>query len=196
MKSTKAIGIDPALRHGAVVQCLFWYLERKSRLDAKQVQVIRQWDRGSENSLAEASTLEDILSTVDFVTEPLKHIDPLPVVIDYSFHSIFWGGRKLAVVKTTFLIASIYQRVLSYGHRPLLLTPKSLRVKMGLPGKTSKEETWSAALNQIVSFDTRLQNWWDNNTTGDVKDALILAAYGAIDELGVSDAIFQPVEPE
>lgn len=106
------------------------------------------------------------------------------IVLDWDPNSIYWGGRKIAVLYQAQLIGMIRGWLLEKGasFKLQLVRPSDLRRGLGYKGNVSKGSLHQAVAN--ISESLIIPEDQDNKAR-DLQDALILAYYSYLSKRGL-----------
>jgi hypothetical protein len=193
----RALGVDLATNIGGVVHVYF--TERKSdrRIEIVRITPVFAWKVGKRKGrsvLLYASTFTshrkwafwqnrakereathfDLFhfaqSLIDVITPALDI--GLPIGIDWSDRSVFWG-RRLQAVHLAVIFGYLCRGLFEHGCFPLAIAADQIRASLSLTQKVEKEELHSIVRDRWTWYtQARLQ--WDNLTL-DEKDAVVLA---------------------
>lgn len=161
----RTLGLDPALRHGALVEGLWDFSDQ---VQLKETHIICQWETPARKRgpLSADSTSGEIMEFSNWIVAQLAvHQDRLknvPIGIDWHPMSVFWGNRK-AGLKLTFFMGYLARALQTLGHPVVFIEPEEVRVAFGHGRGLSKDEVWES-----IPFFSDAQD-------PDERDALILA---------------------
>jgi len=158
------LGLDPALRHGVMVQGHWDFSGKTPELVSSNV--IAEWStpRRQRGALHKDATIDEIQGFCNWITGQLAatRITGVPIGVDWHPMSIFWGDRK-AGVKLTYMMGYLARSLETLGCPVVFLDPGEVRKAFGLPPSTPKESIWDQ-----VSF-------FPGSANSDERDALILS---------------------
>lgn len=160
------MGLDPALRHGALVEGL-WDFSDEAHPRLVNTSIVAQWTtaRRQRGFLHANCTSGDIMAFSNWlIAELTKRPDlkNVPVGVDWHPNSVFWGNRK-AGIKLTFWMGYVCRALQTLGNPVVFLEPEEVRVAFGHGRGINKDEVWES-----IPF-------FSDATDPDERDALILA---------------------
>lgn len=174
-----AFGLDPSLRHGALVFATFEFPQGES---VSQYRILVDWDdsfswdKKSEFAIGMTSPPGAVWALIRQVVRPLRaDLSRSPVGVDWTIYSATWKGKKLQTAQQAYQVGYLTRAAHSLGHPVVYITPKAVRDNLALPGKADKTQAWDAFTNQVA---LPAGPSWDDvtaETTEDQRDALILA---------------------
>lgn len=128
-----SVGIDLALRSGAVVKARFL-----NGNTLTQVDVLSSWETGPR---VKAPPLDHISAVQRKIVEILhpysSEISGKLVLIDWTVYEAFWGSTRSSVMKA--LVAGyLFRYLLEQECLPMFVPPFTVREKLHLPSKIEK----------------------------------------------------------
>lgn len=168
MPNKITFGIDPSLRHGAIV-ALAWdddqFLEPS---------LIYLWTKKEAHSVGLKDPVDRISSLARRCQAALQDNKTYPcsgakVFIDWDEWSGFRYSNKMLGIKMGFFAGCLNYAARSISMKPRFCPAKEVRDFFGLSARAEKEEVWKAFTDRYYRDDPNgIQN-------EDVRDALILA---------------------
>ncbi len=193
----RALGVDLATNIGGVVHVHFTKRESDHRIEVVRITPVFAWKAGKRKGrsvILYASTFTshrkwafwqyrakerdathfDLFhfaqSLIDVITPALDI--GLPIGIDWSNRSVFWG-RRLQAVHLAVVFGYFCRGLFDHGCFPLAISADQIRASLSLTQKVEKEELHAVVRNRWI-FYPQAQLQWDNLTL-DEKDAVVLA---------------------
>lgn len=163
-------GLDPSLRHGAFIKCIFGY-PRVGKAVLLSVEPTYIWKARSKYSLQEKSTVHEVIAFVQnflsfALTDTFYHL-----AIDFDERSVHWTRRPVQVLKLYLMLGYLIRGLHELGYNTHYVTPDEVRKTFGLKAKADKAEVW-AAFRERVEMNKLVETLC---TDEDVRDAVILA---------------------
>lgn len=168
-KTFTAYGIDPALRHGAVVIITAtapWNIVR----DKPQIMwtLLYTWGNKYHPGVKTGSDLNLILSLSKRVSGSLCTYPGLRGGVDYTYETIFWRSSKMSLVTMAIFIGMLYAQ-LNYQHNPpIMLSTKTVYSFFGMKPGSTKQDLHRTFLNTVELVNSP-------KIGSDELDAIILA---------------------
>ena len=167
-------GIDPSLRHGAVV---------RTEWDGDELllsaYLCMVWKKGDGFSVGLEDDISRLMILAETVSGALRstiraHDDFHPVVgIDWTPDYSFSRSPKALAKRMGYFMGYLSARINSMAGEVLFITPQELRYSLGLKGNCPKGSVWTAFEDSIVKR-TPLVLLHQDNKTRDIHDAITI----------------------
>jgi len=160
----RSLGLDPALRHGALVEGVFDF---NDKVNLVETHIVASWEtKGRTRGVLHAeSTSTEIMDFCNWLVAQVAqrpYLQGVPIGVDWHPMSVFWGNRK-AGLKLTFMMGYLCRALQTVGNPVIFIEPEEVRVAFGHSRGLSKDEVWES-----IPF-------YSDAVDPDERDALILA---------------------
>jgi hypothetical protein len=165
-------GLDPGLRHGALVRSLFHFSDERKLITLRQVDVCYRWDKLSAMSLTQNSPYEKYQSLGSQVASSLTNDHGVPVAFDWDRSAVYWSKTGVQLVQLAYLVGYMTRAFHTAGHPVIMMQPSEIRKLFGLSAREKKEKVWEA-FQQTVKVEHSL-NLQLSDAYSDLRDSVIL----------------------
>ena len=162
------IGIDPGLRHGAVVYAEWEFLDGIDWC-LREPQLLYSWTKKHSVSIGQKSPPQEVYRLANMINQSIAGNVPkgTPIAIDWSRYSVHYKSRKLQAVQLAFFLGYLARAVQAGGHPVVFFSPHEVRSKMDM-GAGDKAAAWRWFIGQVEPIELP-------TLTEDQQDALILS---------------------
>lgn len=179
----RVIGIDPALRHGAMVysefqSCPLDQIRPRSPQWDVSMQVLFQWVKEDVVALSQKSPPSRVFRLVHHMMKAMDDsaisLKPgrVSVAIDLDMTAGLWGARRQQIAVQSFFIGVLSGALQSQGYTIHYVAPWGIRQFLGLPTRADKLQT-QRALRMFCRIPKNMPKSEDD-LEGDIWDSVIL----------------------
>ncbi len=178
MRTTTALGFDPAFRHGVLLKALFEFGDHnKDRIIATKS--IYSWGRkGDGISFKDKTT--DIFKFANTIIDKLPSEEGktrFPIGIDWEPQSVYWRATKVQVVQMSLFLGYLSRGFMALGYPTVFITPGTVREFFGLKSRRAEKEAVHECFLSHVELvpEVKAKLNVSKQRAGDYLDSLILA---------------------